>query len=69
MQDAVTGQNRAGVAKAAAEMAKMLNGEKPSFPAGWERLSVLAPIKDHTARHNAVMLPFEAIEKAFKNKA
>ncbi|HEX6957816.1 MAG TPA: iron-sulfur cluster assembly scaffold protein [Ferrovibrio sp.] len=37
----------------------------PDFAAGAFRdLEVLVPVREHKARHNAVMLPFEAVVKA-----
>ena len=33
------------------------------------RLSVLAPMRDYKARHNSILLPFEAVEKAFSKRA
>lgn len=68
MASAIIGKTRADVAKAGQEMENMLAGLE-IFPAGdWERLRILEPVKDYKARHNSVLLPFEAVEKAFKNK-
>ena len=47
------------------------NPRKPApwRPAGdWAALRILEPVKDYKARHNSILLPFEAVEKAFKNK-
>lgn len=67
MKKAILGRTRAEIAKAGVEMEKMLAGETV-FPSGdWAALKILAPVKDYKARHNAILLPFEAVEKAFKN--
>jgi NifU-like protein involved in Fe-S cluster formation len=67
MKKAIIGKNRAEVAKAGAEMEKML-AEENMFPSGdWAALKILAPVQDYKSRHNAILLPFEAVEKAFKN--
>ena len=68
MQKAIIGQSASDIEKVAKEMQKMLSGEAPNFLPAWSELEILAPIKDHVARHNAVMLPFESVEKALKNK-
>lgn len=67
MQQAIIGKTGAEVAAAGESLAQMLErGAK--IPYGdWERLKVLAPVKDYKARHNAILLPFEAVEKAFKS--
>lgn len=68
MAKAIIGKTRQDVATAGAAMAAMLEG-KPEAPEGdWAELNILAPVKDYTARHNAIMLPFEAVEKAFQKK-
>ncbi|MEK6587620.1 MAG: hypothetical protein AABY97_02110 [Chloroflexota bacterium] len=46
-------------------MEAMLAGEAYSFNIDWQDLEILAPVKDYKARHNSIMLPFEAVEKAF----
>jgi NifU-like protein involved in Fe-S cluster formation len=68
MAAAIIGKTRADVAAAGAEMAAMLSG-KNILPGGdWAELKLLAPVKDYTARHNSILLPFEAVEKAFSKK-
>lgn len=66
--------NKAGVGKTPAELlsagrdlAAMLDGG-PAPSGDWDDLKVLLPVRDYKARHNSVLLPFEAAEKAFKNK-
>ena len=68
MTTAIIGQGQEQIKTIAQQMQKMLEGEKPQFPPAWQELMILMRIKDHKARHNAVMLPFEALEKAFKIK-
>lgn len=68
MRKAILGQTRADVARAGRELEAMLNGETV-FPSGpWAQLAILAPVKDYKARHDSILLPFEAIEKAFKGR-
>lgn len=68
MRNAIIGATRADVARAGAEMEAMLNGDL-AFPSGdWAKLQILEPVKDFKARHNAILLPFEAVEKAFSTK-
>ncbi len=69
MKRAIIGKTRADVARAGAELEAMLDG-KPTVPSGdWAKLIILAPVKDYKARHNSILLPFEAVEKAFKIRA
>ena len=68
MAKAIIGKTQKDVAAAGAALADMLAG-KPALPQGdWAELKLLAPVKDYTARHNSIMLPFEAVEKAFRKK-
>ena len=68
MAKAIIGKTRADVARASAEMESMLAGELV-FPSGdWSKLNILEPVKDYKARHNSILLPFEAVEKAFQDK-
>lgn len=68
LAQAIIGKTRAEVLAAAAEMKAMLAG-KDVLPRGdWADLKLLAPVKDYTARHNSILLPFEAVEKAFSKK-
>lgn len=68
MAKAIIGKTRADVARAGAELEDMLDG-KPVIPSGdWSRLAILEPVKDYKARHNSILLPFEAVEKAFQGK-
>ena len=59
------GRSRDEIALVADRMAAMLaTGGAP--PAGdWSALAALAPAKDATSRHGAIMLPFKAVLRAF----
>lgn len=68
MAKAIIGKTRADVARAGQELEAMLGG-KLVLPSGdWEKLRILEPVKDYKARHNSILLPFEAVEKAFQDK-
>lgn len=56
----------AGDVAAAGEALRAMLQDGGSVPSGdWAALGVLAPARDYRARHNAILLPFEAVEKAF----
>lgn len=64
MSRAIVGKTRQEIAHAGTEMKAMLAGG--AAPTGdWADLKILAPVTEYKARHNAIMLPFEATEKAF----
>jgi NifU-like protein involved in Fe-S cluster formation len=65
MKDAIIGKTRQQVQAAGAALEKLLAGEEPAFDNDWAELLLLTPLKDYKARHNAMMLPFEAVERAF----
>lgn len=65
---AAPGKTRKDVSRAGEEMEKMLEGGGEGPSGDFEGLRILLPVRDYKARHNAILLPFEAIEKAFKNK-
>jgi NifU-like protein involved in Fe-S cluster formation len=68
MRNAIIGKTREDVAKAGVEMEALLGGAG-ALPSGdWAKLRILEPVKDYKARHNAILLPFEAVEKAFSTK-
>lgn len=67
MASAIRGKTRADIQKAGVEMQQMLRGQGDGPTGDWKDLRILAPVKDYTARHNAMMLPFEAVEKAFSS--
>ena len=62
------GKTTGDVLAAGMVLQKMLADENVTWPAAWQVLRILEPVRDYKARHNAIMLPFEAIEKALKNK-
>lgn len=65
MTQAIPGKTRADIRRAGEDLRQMLEGAPP--PTGdWAALKILAPVADYKARHNSVLLPFEAVEKAFE---
>lgn len=72
MQDAILGADFAEVEAAHRGLQQLLAGDadaaRATLPAKWHEMLVLAPLKDHRVRHNAMQLPFEAVEKALQNK-
>lgn len=68
MADAIIGKSRADIQKAANDMRAMLDGTGPGPDGDWAEMRILLPVKDYKARHNAMMLPFEAVERAFSSK-
>ena len=67
MSRAAPGKNRQEIAQAAAMLRDMLE-KKSSPPTGdWAALKILEPVIEYRARHETIMLPFEAVEKAFAN--
>jgi NifU-like protein involved in Fe-S cluster formation len=68
MKKAIIGKTRQDVIRAGDELEAMLDG-KAVVPSGdWAKLVILEPVKDYKARHNSILLPFEAVEKAFGSK-
>jgi NifU-like protein involved in Fe-S cluster formation len=68
MKRAIIGKTREDVARAGAELETMLGGHLVLPSGDWARLQILEPVKDYKARHNSILLPFEAVERAFENK-
>jgi len=65
MRTAIIGKTRAEIAAAGQSLEDMLDG-KETRPAGdWAALEILSPVRDYPARHNSILLPFEAVDKAF----
>lgn len=64
----VPGKNRQEIAAAAAALRKMMAGTAPPPAGDWAALKILTPVIGYKARHDTIMLPFEAIEKAFAEK-
>ena len=47
------------------KISKMLK-EGTDAPAGkWSVFSIFTPVREHKSRHTCVLLPFEAVDKAF----
>ncbi len=67
MKRAIIGKTRAEVAQAGAALSEMLAGGAAMPQDDWQALQILAPVRDYKARHNSILLPFEAVERAFKN--
>jgi len=68
MRAAIIGKTRADIAAAGQILEDMLDG-KDARPAGdWSALEILSPVRDYPARHNSILLPFEAVDKAFSQK-
>lgn len=65
MKKAIIGKGKDDIAAAGQSLRKMLAGEGPAPAGDWEDLKILTPVIDYKARHNAIMLPFEAVNKAF----
>lgn len=74
MKAAIIGATRSEIAQAHAALGALLAGDSEAARAlwpneRWAQMMILAPLKDHAVRHNAMQLPFEAAEKAFDNRA
>lgn len=73
MKTAIIGATHADIKQAHAALGLLLEGDSEGavalWPdARWAQMMILAPLKDHRVRHNAMQLPFEAAEKAFDNR-
>ncbi len=66
MAKVAPGKSRAELRDAAEAFRKMLKDGAAAPGGEWADLEILEPVRDYAARHNAVMLPFEAVEKAFR---
>jgi NifU-like protein involved in Fe-S cluster formation len=51
-----------------AKMEKMLKETGPAPDGNWADLEIFLPARGHKSRHTSIMLPFDAILEAFKNK-
>jgi len=45
----------------------VLDGAEGAFPDGADGFGIFVAVKDHTARHACVLMPFEALQTAIKN--
>ncbi len=68
MKDAIMGKAREDVAAAGETLRHLLEGAEPLPSGDWAALKILVPVRDYRARHNAILLPFAAVEKAFEKK-
>lgn len=74
MKRAIVGATRSEIGQAHTALGLLLEGDAEGASAlwpneRWAQMMILAPLKDHQVRHNAMQLPFEAAEKAFDNRA
>ena len=68
MKTAILGKTRPEIAQAGEELRAMLEGGTP--PDGdWAGLKILRPVTEYKARHDSILLPFEAVEKALGGRA
>jgi NifU-like protein involved in Fe-S cluster formation len=47
----------------------MLQDAAPPPSGDWVELKILTPVIAYKARHETIMLPFEAVEKAFEERS
>lgn len=60
------GKTAAELAAAGETLKAMLSGA-PAPEGEWSGLKILGPVADYNARHESIMLPFVAIDKAFRS--
>jgi NifU-like protein involved in Fe-S cluster formation len=65
---AAPGKNRQEISQAAAALREMLEKKAPPPSGDWAALKILEPVIEYKARHETIMLPFVAVEKAFADK-
>jgi len=53
------GRKFSEVYTAGQQLARLLAGTEADFPAGWEMLAMFSAARELTARHGAILLPFE----------
>lgn len=68
MACAIIGKTRGEIAAAGKALEEMLDGKDTRPQGDWAPLDLLSPVRDYPARHNSILLPFEAVEKAFAQK-
>ena len=68
MSKAVIGKSRKEIQNARETVAEMLTQGTMRPEGEWAELSALAPAKDAKSRHGAILLPFDALLKAFDQK-
>lgn len=64
MSSAIIGKTVGDIARARDDLQAMLAGDSITPSDDWANLSILEPVRDYKARHNAILLPFEAALKA-----
>lgn len=62
----VIGQQVAFLHLGTAAMRAVLSGQLMTEPDPWQALEIFSPVADFPSRHGAVLLPFEAVEKALR---
>jgi NifU-like protein involved in Fe-S cluster formation len=67
MAHAAIGKSRPEIAAAGTELKDMLDKKAPPPSGDWAALKILEPVIDYKARHESIMLPFDAVEKAFSS--
>ena len=68
MARAVPGKNRQEIARAGVALRDMLEKKSPLPSGDWAALKILEPVIEYKARHETIMLPFAAVEKAFTER-
>ena len=61
---AAPGHRPAELGSAFKAVTRVLAGEDPAAPAGFEEIDVFRPVAGHRSRHDCVRLPFLALEDA-----
>lgn len=59
------GLDRAGARAVAEAVRRFLAAPADGPPAGWDDFAAMAPVTDVPSRHRCVLLPFEALDRAF----
>lgn len=59
------GETADSLAETAEALRGILKGDAPAPSGAWSELSMFAPARAYKSRHDCVLLPFEAIARAF----
>jgi NifU-like protein involved in Fe-S cluster formation len=65
LMESAKGRTRAEVLTAAKEMRGMLEGGEETPSGAFSGLGILSPVRGYPSRHDSLLLPFEAVERAF----
>ena len=65
MANAVKGKSRNNIITVRDQVKVMLNSGVINFEPDWIQLACLLPAREAKARHGAILLPFDAVLKAF----